>query len=548
MNVLATKINHIRAGFANNYNFLQVTATPYSLYLQPRGEITLNNFEFEPIKPVFTTLVPIYSNYVGGREYFELSQDPDTIFSHLHIQVPDNEMLILGKRDLRYINNILVTPNLQAFRQAIVNYLVAGAIRIIQNNQEGKNYKSSFVVHTSTTREKHRWQVDLTESLITKLAELAPTSSPLLENLVRAGYDNLSPSIQKNHDTVPAFTEVLNVVKETLRDGMIGIVKINSENQISALLDNRGQLRLDNPFNIFIGGQILDRGLTIENLIGFFYGRNPNTFQQDTVLQHSRMYGNRSIRDVSVTRLYTSNRIYRALRTMHEFDTALREAFERGIHNQDDGVIFIESDNRGTIRPCAPNKILITSTATIRPSGRFLPPIGFQTKSRTAIHGIVDNIDQIINRESGGNLATPFLISTETAIEIINLIESTFEYEERWGNVGYEWNKSIYIAAIKRLSESITTPELKGKIYCYAQTGRNVSRLKNNNTAFTNAPDDRRTDIPIARGVAIETPCLILLKQNGLFASGWRDAEFWWPILFTPANTRTAVFAIETVN
>jgi len=41
---------------------------------------------------------------------------------------------------------------------------------------------------------------------------------------------------------------------------------------------------------MFIGGQILDRGITIGNLIGFYYGRNPNRFQQDTVLQHSRMY------------------------------------------------------------------------------------------------------------------------------------------------------------------------------------------------------------------------------------------------------------------
>lgn len=548
MNVLAGKINHIRAGFTNNYHFLQVTATPYSLYLQPQGEITLNNFEFEPIRPVFTTLVPIYDSYIGGREYFETSQDQDTIFSHLHIQVPDNEMLILGRRDQRYISNILTTPNLQVFRQAVVNYLVAGVIRIIQNRQEGRNYKSSFVVHTSTTRDKHRWQVNLAEALIQKLTELASNNGPQLENLVRIGYDNLSSSIQKNNDTVPEFTDVLNMAKEILRDGMVGIVKINSENQISALLDNRGQLRLDNPFNIFIGGQILDRGLTIENLIGFFYGRNPSTFQQDTVLQHSRMYGNRSRRDVSVTRLYTSNRIYRALRTMHEFDTALREAFERGIHNQDDGVIFIESDNSGVIRPCAPNKILITSTATVRPSGRFLPPIGFQTKSRTTIQEIVNKIDQIVNRESGGSLTSPFLITAEIAIEIINLIDSTFEYDDRWGNIGYEWHKGVYIAVIKRLSGNITTPELRGRIYCYARTGRNASRLKNNGTAFYDAPDDGQTDIPAARRVAIETPCLILLRQNGSSANDWRDAAFWWPVLFTPANTRTAIFATEISN
>lgn len=156
MNVLATKINNIRTGFSNNYNFLQVTATPYSLYLQQRGEIELNDFVFEPIRPMFTTLVPIHEDYIGGLQYFERSQDPNTVFSHLHIQVPDNEMLILGRRDLRYISNILTTPNLQVFRQAIVNYLVAGSIRIISNQQENRSYKSSFIIHTSTTRERHQ--------------------------------------------------------------------------------------------------------------------------------------------------------------------------------------------------------------------------------------------------------------------------------------------------------------------------------------------------------------------------------------------------------
>ena len=368
-----------------------------------------------------------------------------------------------------------------------------------------------------------------------------------LENLIRAGYDNLSPSIKKNQDLLPDFSDVLNKVNETLSHGMIGIIKINSENQILALLDRKGQLRLDNPFNIFIGGQILDRGLTIENLIGFFYGRNPSVFQQDTVLQHSRMYGARSKSDIAVTRLYTSNRIYRALNAMHEFDAALREAFERGIHNQDDGVIFIESDTSGTIRPCAPSKVLITSTETIRPLRRFLP-VGFQTKARTSIQKIIDRIDSIVNQASKNNSAKPFIIDVETAIEIINLIESTFEYDQRWNNLGYEWNKGAFIAIIRRLVDGVRDPELQRKLYCYTPTGRKVSRLKNNNTAFTDAPDDGQIDIPIAKRVAVETPCLMLLKQEGLLEKGWRDCEFWWPVLLTPSNTRTSIFASETIS
>ena len=92
------------------------------------------------------------------------------------------------------------------------------------------------------------------------------------------------------------------------------------------------QLKLRTPFNMFIGGQILDRGITISNLIGFYYGRNPNRFQQDTVLQHSRMYGARSTADLAVTRFYAPQHVYQVMKRIHEFDAALREAFESGAH------------------------------------------------------------------------------------------------------------------------------------------------------------------------------------------------------------------------
>lgn len=547
INVLASKINEIRANFEDHYNFLQVTATPYSLYLQPRGEFELNNFIFQPIRPAFTTLVPIHDAYIGGQQYFEESQDPDSVFSGIHFVVPDGEIAILAHRDQRYINNILSTPNLSSFRQSILNYLVGGSIRIIDSNLQNKNYKSSFIIHTATGRDKHQWQIDLTDALLNRLTELANDNSADLIQLVRTSYDNLSLSIQLNGDTPPPFNDVLNKVKEALRDGFVGIIKINSENQIASLLDRNGQLRLDNPFNIFVGGQILDRGITIENLIGFFYGRNPNTFQQDTVLQHSRMYGARSMKDMAVTRLYTSNRIYRAMLTMHHFDAALREAFEKGIHQGDDSVIFIERDNTGGIRPCAPNKILITATETIRPYNRFLP-VGFQTKARTNIQRIVQQIDALVAAACNRDYTQPFLMDLDTALQIFDLISSTFEYEARHNNLGYEWDVRTHKAILRRLVDSVTNPALTGQLHCYAQTGRNMSRMKNNNTAFTNSPDNSRTDLTIARTEAQETPCLILLKQTGSSANGWRDAEFWWPVIVTPANTRTAVFASETLT
>ena len=209
--------------------------------------------------------------------------------------------------------------------------------------------------------------------------------------------------------------------------------------------------------------------------------------------------------------------------------------------------MFIERDNIGEIRPCAPNKILITATETIRPFSRFLP-VGFQTKAKTTIQRTVGKIEEILNVLSENDLSRPFLIDFARVIEITNLIESTYEYNDRWNNVGYEWDINTFISIIKRLVDNIQSPSLNGRIYCYVQTGRNISRMKNNNTAFTDAPDDGRTDIPTARSVATETPCLIILKQTGLSENGWRDTEFWWPVLIAPGNTRTAIFARETID
>jgi hypothetical protein len=248
-----------------------------------------------------------------------------------------------------------------------------------------------------------------------------------------------------------------------------------------------------------------------------------------------------------VTRLYTSSRIYQALISMNAFDSALREAFENGISDGDDGVVFVERDATGRIRPCAPNKILITSTHTIRPSSRFLP-ISFQTKTKTQIQLAVQQIDNLIKASSSINSKEPFLISAETAEKIIDLIHSTFEYGDNHENKGLDWDYITFKAIIKRLLSNIKTQSLKGKIYCYTQTNRNISRKKNNGTSFSDAPDDGNTDRRIAVRAAAETPCLILLKQTGLKENGWRNGEFWWPILITPANSRPAVFASKTIN
>lgn len=133
---------------------------------------------------------------------------------------------------------------------------------------------------------------------------------------------------------MPSFDSVKTDVVQALTGGEVMITKVNSDKAVKELPADDGQLKLRTPLNIFIGGQILDRGITINNLIAFHYGRSPQRFQQDTVLQHSRMYGARAKADLAVTRFYAPLNVYQIMRNIHEFDAALREAFESGAHDK----------------------------------------------------------------------------------------------------------------------------------------------------------------------------------------------------------------------
>ena len=199
------------------------------------------------------------------------------------------------------------------------------------------------------------------------------------------------------------------------------IIKVNSDAEVEQLLDDNGELKLTAPLNIFIGGQILDRGVTIKNLIGFYYGRRPSRFQQDTVLQHSRMFGNRPREDLAVTRFYTALEIYSVMERINEFDNALREAFEKGAQT---GVVFICKDPSNKIIPCSPNKISISSTKTLKPRKRMLP-VGFQTDYITNIRNTLEEIDKIISDKMPNKTKKPFIMEFSAANSIIDMIAET---------------------------------------------------------------------------------------------------------------------------
>jgi hypothetical protein len=92
---------------------LQVTATPYSLYLQPQVVPAETGLTF-PVRPTFTHLVPWGDGYVGGEVYFERSQIAGTYEELFHITVPPTEMDSLRSEDRAgfQIDDCLTAPEI----------------------------------------------------------------------------------------------------------------------------------------------------------------------------------------------------------------------------------------------------------------------------------------------------------------------------------------------------------------------------------------------------------------------------------------------------
>jgi Z1 domain len=537
--VISRQVDQLR-DVTRGTGFLQVTATPYSLYLQPDEGISRNGESlFKPRRPAFTVILPIHAGYVGGDYYFEKSTDATSPAFYFFEPVPNAERDALKLEDRRriQIERILADNNAAILVRAVLNFITGSIIRRTQQVAAGKQAeKFSFLFHTESSRDSHDWQERVAGRINHDLIEEARNESPIFTTLVRAAYDDLKRSIEIANAEMPTFENVRRDVKQALLDGYLMITKVNSDSEIEALLDDDGQLRLRTPLNWFIGGQILDRGITIRNLIGFYYGRNPRRFQQDTVLQHSRMYGSRPQEDLPVTRFYAPPHIYQIMRNIHEFDAALREAFLSGAYQQ--GVYFIQRDAADRLVPCSPNKLLFSKVTTVRP-GRRIVPVDFQTVSRSAGIRLLRDLDVRIEALCNGSVGTTVQIHVSDAVAVLKLCYELLEFD-----AADDEQANSQIAILEHFSQKAESAQDRGNVWLVTAANRDVVRYRDEGR-FSNAPDTKQqADEATAR--ALNIPALMLLRQNGSEANQWRGLPFWWPVVVTPRNAVTSVFAAET--
>jgi len=532
---IAEQIDDLRRMVAR-LAYLQVTATPYSLYLQP-DDYSEESYIFKPKKPAFTEILPIHGGYIGGDDYL-IPHDKNDPRSFLFVPVLTSEQDALRKPDQRRIreNMVLESPNTVGLVRAIITFILAVCIRRWQQDDSGeKKKKYAMVIHNDTQTKAHAWQYQIIDWVLKAIEKAAINSPDSLMVIFNAAYADLVASVGADKGRIPTSQQARAMFIEALQGQDVVMETVNKDNDVMALLDDNAELKLRTPYNIFVGGSILDRGITIPNLISFYYGRNPKTMQADTVLQHSRMYGNRDRRDLAVTRFFTSQEVFNRLYTINEFENTLREAFQNGTHDR--GVVFIQSDKKRKVRPCAPNKVLLSNVVAVKANGFYLPT-GFDTVSGKTMTKLQIDLQKLIPHEAIDKKI--FLeIKRDFAFQILDLIQQTLNIPTD----DFEWD------AMKGLLDyyaDVRDPK-DGKVLLLAETGRRLDRYASGDKSGLSILGTVLRDLVTDTGRT--KPALILLQQEGSKQLNWTGGQkFWWPILAAPSSVEPCVFATKVAS
>ena len=541
--VTGFRIDELTNNPAIDCYYLQVTATPYSLLLQPNDVIDVDNGTMSCFRPRFTVLVPTHDSYIGGKEYYKDSKDPSSMYSLLFHPISDTcfDYMLARNSDARITGHPESHRQFHDFRAALATYFVASAIRQIQvQRSTGYAYKTSMLIHCAIEKGDHSHEQRIVNRILNFWQK--SISQGTWPNTLDAqlAYNDLSQSIRLGISSgaldrstyLPSFSEVQNKLEVIFKQTDYTVKCVNGDTTDDPnMYTSTGQLKLTNLLNIFIAGYKADRGITIDHMIAFVYGRRPNNGgQANTILQHMRQYGSRSKKDMAVTRFHTTLAQHQRLQDIYHTDEALRKIF---VNNASPETVCIEYNPDAGYRLCSPNQVRMSDMYGFGSFGRIIATGGMQTKA-----GIGREIAAIKNelKSFEPNERTPFKVHKDKAIEWIKRIRETFIYNDaRHDNIGIDWDENVMIAAIEKYC-----PQQDNEIWCHYSLDKEISRLYA--TGFSDAPEDGRTDTPIAERTATDRPILMLIGEKGERKNGWRDQAFFWPVLRLPKNASNSVF------
>ncbi len=324
--------------------YLQVTATPYALWLQ-----NLNH----PLRPRFTKLLEPGDGYTGGAFFF-----PKEVFDAgapplVFVDGDEDDVLVQEKEEIP-----------EGLEQAIGYFLVAAAAQGLAD--PGSSYQQqNLLCHTSFKKSEHKLAADKIRSYVAKVRDSLKEGRPLAEVALRRGLNELQRSVAEP----PSLDAVKKYLEWKLRNFEVFI--INSEHD---------DLQLPPKMNFIVGGNILGRGMTIENLLVTYYLRSTKIAQMDTVLQHARMFGYRAKSKPYLRVFMPETQALRFVK-IQQAEDALRE-----LQREDPSRRIIPVRATKDMRPTRTNVLDPSSVIAYHPGEHLYPTLPYSGKGAPQRH------------------------------------------------------------------------------------------------------------------------------------------------------------------
>ena len=273
----------------NDPLYLSVTATPQAL-------IFLD--EYSRLRPDSIRLIEPSNGYCGADAY------------HLY---DSGAIELINDEDQQELSDGILTESL---KNAIRHYIIASAIMfnrgkkssemIIHSHRNVNNHSTIYrMVDAFIQSFKDQVQFDDQEGLEITKGEYIKAYLAYFDSAVRQLYD---------------FNSLWNIICHKIICRVYLILK-NSTGQITQANEN---LR---KYKIYIGGDLLQRGVTFPNLVTTYFSRwAKDSGNMDTNLQRARWFGYRE-KWIDLCKIFTSETIAREFTNLSEIETDLWEQF-----------------------------------------------------------------------------------------------------------------------------------------------------------------------------------------------------------------------------
>lgn len=441
--------------------YLEVTATPQAIFLQS----ILSDW-----KPAFTTYFKPGEKYLGGNFFFS---NPTSYT--IHFTNEDELSAILDDDDN-------VCP--QGLQESIVSFLVNCAHRRLNGIKN-----CNFMIHPSVRIAHHRKFVDRVQEHLNLLQN--SSSLPDFEDVVKEQWSDL----QRTKPDLEPFEDILDAVKYILDEELLKIIPLNSQSFVSRDSNNPNALKLEENYNIVIGGNTLGRGITFPNLQTVYYSRSSRKPQADTFWQHSRIFG--YDREKEMVRIFIPP-------TLHQLFVDLNQSNELLIKQIEEGVDKIQLIFPNGINPTRKN-VLDNRFINIISGGTNYFPV-CPIESNTA------SVDPLVRHYTSKESV---LVDKDIVLELLKYVGSVSTDEFS----GKKFSSCIIALAGKRPST---------KFRLIVRDNRDISK----GTGTLLSPTDRQLGDQFPEDVV-----LTLYRVNGDTAKGWNGSPLWIPNIKFPFNT-----------